>query len=91
MAGWGLKRRSLVLAVGALSLLALLAGACGGEPSDGEIVDELVDQGLTEDQAECMVDELGDDAGRLFTADEDAITEEDGEKLFGAIFSCIDL
>ncbi|MEX0783695.1 MAG: hypothetical protein WD557_13705 [Dehalococcoidia bacterium] len=85
------KRRAILLSFGAISLFGLVAAACGGDPSNDEIVDRLVDEGLSEDQATCMVDELGDDAGRLFGADEDEISDEDAEKLFGAVFSCIEV
>ncbi|MCB0995061.1 MAG: hypothetical protein KDB21_08230 [Acidimicrobiales bacterium] len=81
--------------VGTIALVGVLgfgAVACGDDDDSGggansELVDRMVAEGAPRDEAECMVDKLGDDAEVFLSADEE-ISEEMGEKLFEALTEC---
>jgi hypothetical protein len=48
--------------IGLVAVVALFAGACGGDDdtlSESEVKDRLVEEGLSEDLAECVAAEIG--------------------------------
>lgn len=73
-------------------MLGLVVGACGDDDDGGgeneELVQAMVSEGATEEQARCFVDELGDDAERMFSAADDELSEDDQEALFSALEEC---
>ena len=82
-----------IAAAAAIGALAL--AGCGGGGSDDstrqEIVDSMVSEGATEEQANCFVDELGDDAQRLYEMEDDEATEEDMTQVIEAMSECVDI
>ena len=82
-----------IAAAAAIGALAL--AGCGGGGSDDstrqEIVDSRVSEGATEEQANCFVDELGDDAQRLYEMEDDEATEEDMTQVIEAMSECVDI
>lgn len=90
--------RRLGLAVSLLVLgLALPLAGCGddsGELSEAErdeLVETLVAEGASRDEAECFVDELEGDLGRLINSDEAELSEDDAKALTAALTKCINL
>lgn len=79
-----LHRAGVLMALCAMSLSTAIACG-GGDSANDDLVEQLVAEGATEEQARCFVDELGDDADRLMEADEDEISDEDAEKLIAAL------
>jgi hypothetical protein len=84
-----------VAAAAALPALVLAGAACGSDDDGGadggdrqELVDSMVSEGATEDQARCFVDELGDDAERLYTAADAELSEEDLSRIAEAFRTC---
>lgn len=87
-------RPAATFAVASTLALGLLFGACGGDDDDGgdsadqALIDAMVSEGATEEQARCFIDELGDDADRIYGADEDDLSEEDLERALQAFQDC---
>ena len=74
---------ALVLALG------LLLTACGGGGSD--LVQTFVDEGATQEEAECFVDAVGDDQAQLLVDNIDADEPPEGidiEVLTNALVEC---
>lgn len=86
--------RLRVAAAAAVALAALLVSACGS--SEGgvsgdtrqKLIDAMVSEGATQENAECLVDELGGDAERLWTTADADLTDEDTEKFTAAAQKC---
>lgn len=81
----------MLLAGGLLLAVALMAcGDDGGSASAStqELINMMVSEGATEEEARCFVDELGDAAERLFGASEDDLSEEDQARLLEALMEC---
>jgi hypothetical protein len=76
--------------------MAMALAACGddgGGESDADadaVIDAMVSEGATEDEARCFVEEIGsaDDAERLFTADDEDLSEGDLARLVEALTAC---
>lgn len=86
-----------VMSVLAASAVVLVT-ACGGNDSasgslDGDtrekLIDAMVSEGGTRENAECLVDALGSDAEKLWSMDEANMTEEQQETFFGAAEKCL--
>lgn len=57
--------------------------------SDSDLIDAMVSEGATEEEARCFVEALGDDAERLFGTPDDAdLSEEDQDDLLAALEAC---
>ncbi len=73
-------KKLLSTAVFSLASLALMAGCSESVDREGSI-DQLVESGLTQEQAECMVnglvDEIGDSRAIEITNDPEAATSEE--------------
>lgn len=75
---------------GAWSLvLAMLAGQATAQGSG--VADAMIAEGAPAALANCMVEQLGDDAERLFMASDDELSEEDTTRLVVALESCSDV
>jgi hypothetical protein len=85
-----MNRRLLASTTAVLALGGFLA-ACGDDKmSRDEFVETAVeDGGLTEDQANCVFDELGDDAEEFLGQDADDASEEDMQRFTEAVSACI--
>lgn len=57
--------------------LALIASACGSGVSEDDFRAELVDEGLSEDQANCIIDGLSDAGIPLADITDDALGDDD--------------
>jgi hypothetical protein len=84
--------RTIVL-VAAAATLALAACGGDGDSTDQDFVTALVEQGATEDQAECLADELDADLRDAFVSGADAPdSAADGQAVLDAYEACeIDL
>lgn len=71
----------------ALALGAILA-ACGGGYDRGDAIDEMTDQGLSEVQAECVIDRLEDEIGEDRLGSDDEPTAEEQEIIIAAAQEC---
>lgn len=86
-------RRMSTLVAGAAVGALLLAG-CGGDDDDRsekeqEVIDALVDEGATEDDAGCFVDALGADrVERFISASDDEVSAEDQAEALEALQEC---
>ncbi|MCK0150689.1 hypothetical protein MWU54_11685 [Marivita sp. S6314] len=58
---------------------------------DNDVVAAMIAEGAPAAMANCMVEQLGDDAERLFTASDDELTEADTETLMAALEACSDV
>ena len=69
--------------------LALTLGACGGDDYDSELIDALKAVGASQEEAECFVDELGEDGAQEFIDQGDQEPDpEDLEKFLAALDEC---
>lgn len=76
--------------------LVMVAGACGSDDGasasseDGSrVVAAMVDEGATQEEAECLVDALGAaDAERFVSSDEDELSEADSARFLDAVLDC---
>lgn len=84
-----MNRRLLIPAVAVVGLGGFLA-ACGDDDmSRDEIVEELASvAGVSEEQASCVYDEIGDDAQDFFNQDADDADEADMQRIFEAAEAC---
>lgn len=85
--------RMVTTAVTALAAGGLLLAACGSDDgtseADREVIDALVDEGATEEEATCFVDALGADTVEKFIhADEDSVSADDQEAALAALDDC---
>lgn len=82
-----------------LAAMVALAGAvaaCGGDddseaddPDVQELIDAMVSEGATTEQARCFIDELGfDDAERIYGADDADLSEDDMNSALAAFEAC---
>jgi len=82
----------LVFVAAGIVLLTFALTACGGDDGGSEVdqalLDTMVAEGATEEQARCFLSELGDDAERLFAAEDEDLSEDDQEKLLDAFEEC---
>ncbi len=85
-----MNRRLLAPAAAVLALGGFLA-ACGDDDmSREEIIAEFQESaGLTEEQATCVYDSLGDDANEFLNQDADDADDEDVARLTDAISECV--
>lgn len=82
-----LIRRTAVPAALA-AVLALTLTACGDD-YDEDLVNDLKDQGASQEEAECFIDELGEDDARDFVKLGDAEpAPDDLEKYLDALDEC---
>ena len=67
--------------------------APGGQmfAQDSGVTDAMIAEGAPPALARCMVEQLGDDAERLFTASDDELSDADTNKLTTALEACSDL
>lgn len=80
----------------AVAAVVMLAAACGDDddsaaddPARQDLVDAMVSEGASEDEANCFIDELGlDDAERIYGADEADLSEDDMDKTLSAFEEC---
>ena len=84
-------RRGMLLA--SVVLLAGALVACGdddggGSASNQALIDAMVSEGASADEARCFVEELGDAAERLFSAEEEDLSDEDRDRLLAALEEC---
>ena len=63
-----------------LLVLGLLLTACGGG-GGSEVVDRLVEEGATQEEAECFVDAVGEDQAQLIADNLDADEPPEGVDL----------
>jgi polyhydroxyalkanoate synthesis regulator phasin len=83
----------VVLITSAVFTLTVGLTACGDDDEGGSsnaqaLIDAMVSEGAPEEEARCLVDELGDDAERLWTSDDADLSEEDMEKFEEALKEC---
>lgn len=71
--------------------LVLLVLATQAIAQDSSVVDAMIAEGAPVAMANCMVEQLGDDAERLFTASDDELTDEDTATLVAALDACSDV
>lgn len=71
--------------------LVLLVLATQANAQDSSVVDAMIAEGAPVAMANCMVEQLGDDAERLFTASDDELTDEDTATLVAALDACSDV
>lgn len=84
-----MNRRLLAPAAAVLALGGFLA-ACGDDKeSKEELIDRMVDSGMTEEQANCVYDELGDDANDFLNQSEDDASDEDVARLTETMTACM--
>lgn len=70
--------------------LGLVVGACGGDSYDrGDAIDELVDGGLTREQAECVVDRAEDTFGIEKLSSDDEPTDEEQRQIGEIVTQCL--
>lgn len=78
--------------VATAALLVMAVGLVGCSDDDGEIDQELVDamvsEGATEEEARCFIEEVGNDAERIFNAADEDLSEEDLENVLNALEAC---
>ena len=84
--------RVTAAALGAVAALFISAcGSSGGGTSDDtrqKLIDAMVSEGATQENAECLVNELGDDAERPWTTEDADLSDEDTEKFTAAAQKC---
>jgi hypothetical protein len=85
-----MNRRLLASTAAVLCLGGFLAACGDDEMSRDEFVETAMDEGgLTEDQANCVFDELGDDAEEFLGQSADDASDEDMERFVDAVSSCV--
>ena len=76
----------------AMIVMAVGLVGCGGDDDDAKInqdlVDAMVSEGATEEEARCFIEEVGSDAERIFNAEDEDLSEEDLEKVLNAVEAC---
>lgn len=86
-----IRRRLGLVAMAALLVMALGLVACGdddGGEINQDLVDAMVSEGATEEEARCFIEEVGSDAERIFLASDDELSEDDLEKVLDAVEAC---
>ena len=74
--------------VALVAALVLTLGACGDD-YDSDLVDALKATGASQEEAECFIDEVGeDDAQRFVDLGDKEPSQDDVEKFLGAIEEC---
>lgn len=58
---------------------------------DSDVAAAMIAEGAPAAMANCMVDQLGDDAERLFSASDDELSEDDTATLVAALEACSDV
>lgn len=71
--------------------LVLLVLATQANAQDSGVADAMIAEGAPAAMAKCMVEQLGNDAERLFTASDDELTEDDTAALVAALEACSDV
>ncbi len=79
-----------VMKTGAKGLLLLML-ATQANAQDSSVADAMIAEGAPAAMANCLVEQLGDDAERLFTASDDELTEDDTATLVAALEACSDV
>jgi len=81
--------RKLTKVAVAAAALTLTLTACGGDDYDEDTVDALKALGASQEEAECFIDELGeDDAKKFLEASDGEVAPEDSEKYLAALDEC---
>ncbi len=75
-------------AVAGLLASALALGACGGIDREGSI-DQLVETGLTRDQATCVLDASIDEFGEDRVTSDDDLTPEEEAAMTDIVVECM--
>ena len=71
-----------------VAALVLTLGACGDD-YESELVDALKATGASQEEAECVIDELGEGDAKKFIESIDADSEpDDAEKFLAALDEC---
>jgi hypothetical protein len=70
--------------------LSAPAMAAAGERA-GDVAEAMISEGAAPAQAVCIVEHLGDDAERLFTAADEDLTEDEQQLLMAALDACSDV
>lgn len=79
-------RKLTTTAIGAV--LALTLTACGDD-YDSDLVDALKEQGASQEEAECLIDEIGEDGAQDFLDSVDAESPPDNaEEIIAALDEC---
>ena len=71
--------------------MLFLASIAPASAQDSDVAAAMIAEGAPAAMANCMVDQLGEDAGRLFSASDDELSEEDMGKLVSALEMCSDV
>lgn len=78
--------------------IATVAGLCFSVPalaaveeSAGDVAEAMVSEGAPPAQAGCIVEKLGADAKRIFTAEDEDLTEDDVQLFTAAMDACSDV
>ena len=75
----------------ALLALGLMLAACGGDDGGSSLVDTFVEQGATQEEAECFIEAVGDEQAQLIVDNIDAEEAPEGidvEVLTNALIDC---
>ena len=87
-------RRLVVTAVAAVTTLSACGGGGGAEEAGVDdatrqkLIDAMVSEGAPKENAECIVDGLGNDAERLWTADDADLSDEEKDRFTAVVEKC---
>lgn len=74
------------------TISALLVGfAAPVLAQDSDVAAAMIAEGAPAAMANCMVDQLGEDAERLFSASDDELSDDDTATLVAALEACSDV
>ena len=84
------RLRSMVAALAVVALATFGLAACSESLDRDAAVQDMIDIGLTEDQANCAVDAMIDEFGEDRLISDDDPTDEEAAKIFEIIAECTD-
>lgn len=79
----------VALSITSATSLCLLPIALAAEGDD--IAEVMIGEGAAPAQAACIVEKLGDDARRIFTAEDEDLSDEDEQIFLAAMDACSDV
>lgn len=87
-----MNRRLAAATLGVLSF-SVVAAACGDDEISRDEAIKTMTEGdvMTEEQAGCVWDDLGDDAGKFLGQDNDDASDEDVQRLTESMSKCMGL